>query len=63
MTYASSNAQALRQELGARLREVRVEAGLSARALADQMSRHPSKVSRIVYGAATPSVGDIELWC
>jgi transcriptional regulator with XRE-family HTH domain len=63
MTYASSNVQALRQELGARLREVRIESGLSARALAGRMGRHPSKVSRIENGAATPSVADIELWC
>jgi hypothetical protein len=34
MTYASFNAQTLRAELGQRLREVRTEAGLSARALA-----------------------------
>lgn len=63
MTYSSSNAQVLKQELGARLREVRVEAGLSARALADRMGRHPSKISRIENGGATPSVTDIEQWC
>jgi transcriptional regulator with XRE-family HTH domain len=63
MTYASSNAQALRAELGQRLREVRTEAGLSARALAALMGRHPSKVSRIENGAATPSMADIKLWC
>jgi hypothetical protein len=27
------------------------------------MGRHPSKVSRIENGAATPSVADIKLWC
>jgi hypothetical protein len=56
MTYASSNVQTLRVELGQRLRDVRTEAGLSARALAALMGRHPSKVSRIENGAVTPGV-------
>jgi transcriptional regulator with XRE-family HTH domain len=60
---SSSNVQALRQALGARLREVRLEAGLSARELAQRMGRHPSKVSRIEGGTATPSPADIRSWC
>jgi transcriptional regulator with XRE-family HTH domain len=59
----SSSAQAARQALGARLRELRVEAGLTARALGQLMERHPSKISRIEHGSAQPSADDIRAWC
>jgi transcriptional regulator with XRE-family HTH domain len=46
-----------------RLREIRVEAGLTASALAALMGRHHAKVSRIEHGSAAPSEADIREWC
>src|SRR5437016_5674742 len=60
---ASSTAQQLRQALGIRLREVRVDAGLTASDLGRLMSRHASKISRIEHGRSTPSTSDIRAWC
>ncbi|MCW2643295.1 MAG: putative transcriptional regulator [Dactylosporangium sp.] len=56
-------AQQARQALGRRLREIRVEARLSARDLGQLMGRHPSKISRIEHGTAAPSAADIRTWC
>lgn len=63
MTSPSSSAQEAKRALGGRLREVRLTAGLTARALADLIGRHSSKVSRIELGHATPSAADIKAWC
>jgi transcriptional regulator with XRE-family HTH domain len=63
MSSPSSSAQAARQALGGRLRELRVDAGLTARALGRLMERHPSKISRIEHGSAPPSADDIRTWC
>ena len=60
---SSSSAQQAREALGLRLREIRVEAGLTASALAALMSRHHAKVSRIEHGSAAPSEADIRAWC
>jgi transcriptional regulator with XRE-family HTH domain len=49
--------------LGVRLREIRIEAGLSGRDLSRKMGRHPSKISRIEHGRATPTAADIHAWC
>ena len=46
-----------------RLREIRVEAGLTASALAALMGRHHAKVSRIEHGSAAPSEADVREWC
>jgi transcriptional regulator with XRE-family HTH domain len=46
-----------------RLREIRLDSGLTARDLGRLMGRHPSKISRIEHGGATPSVADIRTWC
>jgi transcriptional regulator with XRE-family HTH domain len=59
----SSTVQQARQALGQRLREIRVEAGLTARQLARLTGRHPSKVSRIEHGTIAPSAADIRAWC
>jgi transcriptional regulator with XRE-family HTH domain len=63
VSAASSSAQQLRQALGTRLREIRVEAGLTARDLGRLMERHASKISRIEHGSITPSGNDIRAWC
>jgi transcriptional regulator with XRE-family HTH domain len=55
--------QQAREALGLRLREIRTEAGRTARELGRDMERHPSKISRIEHGHATPSVADIKAWC
>lgn len=52
-----------RQALGARLREVRVGAGLTARALAQHAGWHFTKVSKIERARQPPSVNDIRTWC
>jgi transcriptional regulator with XRE-family HTH domain len=58
-----SAVQQAREALGQRLREMRVDAGLSARDLGRLMGRHPSKISRIEHGTAPPSAADIRAWC
>ncbi|GAB1641738.1 hypothetical protein KRMM14A1259_21610 [Krasilnikovia sp. MM14-A1259] len=60
---SSSSAQQAREALGLRLREIRVEAGLTALALAGRMGRHHAKVSRIEHGSAAPSEADVHAWC
>jgi len=52
-----------RENLGARLRELRRDAGLDGRQLATLTDWHPSKVSRIEHGKQTPSEDDIRIWC
>ncbi|SKA38469.1 Transcriptional regulator, contains XRE-family HTH domain [Marinactinospora thermotolerans DSM 45154] len=54
--------QMARASLGARLRELRVEARLSGRALAEALGWPPSKVSRLELGRQTASVEDLEAW-
>jgi transcriptional regulator with XRE-family HTH domain len=58
-----SSVQQAREALGQRLREVRVEAGLTARELGRLMGCHPSKISRIEHGTVAPSAADIRAWC
>lgn len=48
--------------LAARLRDLRVQAGLSGKQLADANKWAQSKVSRIENGQQMPSAGDIEAW-
>jgi transcriptional regulator with XRE-family HTH domain len=61
--YRSSAAQAARQALADRLRELRVDAGLSAVQLAAAIGWHRTKVSRIEHAARPPSVADVRAWC
>ncbi|MFC4906405.1 helix-turn-helix domain-containing protein [Actinomadura gamaensis] len=59
-----SSAQAARQRLGDRLREIREDAGLSGRALAAAAGWHGgSKISKIEHAVRPPSPDDIRLWC
>lgn len=60
---SSSSAWQARQALGARLGELRKDAGLSGRALASLCGWHESKVSRIEHARTAPSADDIRLWC
>ncbi|MFI9772486.1 helix-turn-helix domain-containing protein [Streptomyces sp. NPDC052415] len=54
--------QTARESLGARLRELRVEAGLEGRALAERLGWQPSKVSRLQNGKQTPTRDDLTAW-
>ena len=60
---SSSSAWQARQTLGARLGELRRDAGLTGRELAHLCGWHESKVSRIEHAKTTPSAEDIRAWC
>ncbi|HTU72374.1 MAG TPA: helix-turn-helix transcriptional regulator [Trebonia sp.] len=59
----SSSAKEAKKALGARMREVRKEAGLTARALAQLTGQHYTRVSKIENGAQVPTDKDIRVWC
>ena len=60
---SSSSAWQARQTLGARLGEIRQDAGLTGRALAHVCGWHESKVSRIEHARTMPSADDVRIWC
>lgn len=62
-TPPSSSAREAQQALGARLREIREDAGLSGRALAVATGQHFTRVSKIEHGVQAPSDRDIRDWC
>jgi transcriptional regulator with XRE-family HTH domain len=55
--------QQAREALGERLREIRKDARLSARAMAASLGWHFTKVSKIENGARSPNEDDIRAWC
>lgn len=55
--------QQAQEALGARLREIRKEAGLSGRQLAALAGWHFTKVSKLENGKQHPSDDDIRAWC
>ncbi|MGH3319838.1 MAG: helix-turn-helix domain-containing protein [Streptosporangiaceae bacterium] len=62
-TGPTSSARQAREALGSRLREIRREAGLSARALAVATAQHFTRVSKIEHGVQAPTDKDIRDWC
>ncbi|WP_327149137.1 helix-turn-helix domain-containing protein [Nocardia sp. NBC_01329] len=52
-----------REALGGRLRELRLDAGLSGAELARRSGWHQTKVPKIEYGKIKPSRDDIRSWC
>ncbi|MFI9598183.1 helix-turn-helix domain-containing protein [Nonomuraea sp. NPDC052265] len=58
----SSSAQAARQALASRLREIRLDAGLNARQLAALAGWHEAKTSRIENAKKQPSESDLAAW-
>lgn len=62
-TPPSSSAKEAQRGLGARLREIRKDAGLSGRALAAATGQHFTRVSKIEHGVQDPSDQDIQDWC
>jgi transcriptional regulator with XRE-family HTH domain len=59
----SSSVQRARQELAGRLREIRLDAGLTARALSAAAGWHEAKTSRIESARQAPGDADIRTWC
>jgi transcriptional regulator with XRE-family HTH domain len=59
----SSSAQSARQALADRLRDIRLDAGLSARALATAAGWHEAKTSKIEHGKQQPTEADLRAWC
>jgi transcriptional regulator with XRE-family HTH domain len=59
----SSSVQRARQELAGRLREIRLDAGLTARALSAAAGWHEAKTSRIESARQAPGDVDIRTWC
>ncbi len=59
----SSSVQRARQQLAERLRDIRLDAGLTARALSAAAGWHEAKTSRIESAKQAPSEADIQEWC
>lgn len=60
---SSSAAKQARQALGQRLCDIRKDAGLTARALAELTAQHYTRVSKIENGVQSPTDQDIRNWC
>ncbi|MFB6872316.1 helix-turn-helix domain-containing protein [Streptomyces sp. NPDC056323] len=58
----STDFQSARAALGARLRELRAEAGLDGKGVAALLGWQRSKVSRLENGKQTPSAADLAAW-
>lgn len=54
--------QSARHALGARLRELRTEAGLDGKGIAERLGWQRSKVSRLELGKQTPTPSDLNSW-
>jgi transcriptional regulator with XRE-family HTH domain len=59
----STKEQQAREAFGNRLREIRLDAGLSGRQLAALTGFHYTKVSRVEHGGQSLSDADIRAWC
>jgi transcriptional regulator with XRE-family HTH domain len=59
----SSAAKQAQEALGGRLRELRKEAGLTARELAAVTGQHYTRVSKIEHGVQPPTDRDVREWC
>lgn len=59
----SSSVQRARQELAERLRDLRLDAGLTGRALSRAAGWHDAKTSRIESAKQAPGDADIRIWC
>jgi transcriptional regulator with XRE-family HTH domain len=62
-TSPSSSARQARQALADRLRELRLDAGLTARVLAAEAGWDRTKISKIEHAARAPNAEDIRTWC
>jgi transcriptional regulator with XRE-family HTH domain len=62
-TVPTSSARQAREQLGARLRQIRRQAGLTGRALATATGWHFTRISKIENGVQMPTEADIRDWC
>lgn len=62
-TSPSSSVQAAREQLAARLREIRLDAGLTKREIAARCGWSEAKSGRIENARTAPSDQDIRAWC
>jgi transcriptional regulator with XRE-family HTH domain len=62
-TSPLSTAQAARESIARRLRELRLDAGLTGDELSRRCGWHPAKTSRIEHAKAVPTDADIRAWC
>lgn len=61
--HPSSSVQKAREELAGRLRDIRMDAGISGRELAVRCGWSESKSSRVENAKTPPSDADIKAWC
>ncbi|WP_330232169.1 helix-turn-helix transcriptional regulator [Nocardia sp. NBC_00508] len=59
----TSSLNKAKEALGARLRELRLDAGMTGTELARRAGWHQTKVSKIEYGKTKPTDDDIRVWC
>ncbi|QMU78878.1 helix-turn-helix domain-containing protein [Streptacidiphilus sp. PB12-B1b] len=59
----SPSAQAARERLAAQLRDLRLDAGISAHELSARCGWSPAKTSRLEHAKAAPSDADVRTWC
>lgn len=59
----SSSVQRAREQLAERLRDIRLDARLTARALSAAVGWHEAKTNRIESAKQPPSEDDIRTWC
>lgn len=59
----SPSAQAARERLAAQLRDLRLDASLTAHALSGRCGWSPAKTSRLEHARVAPSDSDIRTWC
>ncbi|MEY9872476.1 transcriptional regulator with XRE-family HTH domain [Streptacidiphilus sp. MAP12-33] len=62
-TSPLSTAQAARESIARRLRELRLDAGLTGDELSRRCGWHAAKTSRIEHAKAVPTDADIRTWC
>lgn len=62
MSSGTTSVDEARNALGKRLRELRTEANLSGKELAESLSWPPSKISKIENGKQTPTDDDVRAW-
>jgi transcriptional regulator with XRE-family HTH domain len=63
VSIPASTSQQAKQALGLRLRDIRKDARLTARSLAELCGWHYTKVSKIEHAITTASEDDLEKWC
>src|SRR5689334_8997308 len=52
-----------RKALGARLRQIRLAANITARALSSAIGKHHTSISKIENGVKRPTEADVLAWC